>query len=1374
MRKIALALFICMCFASMARAQTGTIVISATSTPTPIIVDQNCKYVVVQENVAAPTNQFTITLPGEPTGIVYAAGTKFIFSAGPNGFTRGQTIASISIASGSAQFIAIESTEVPTIPSSVKGGGGGGGGTPCLDIPNSVQINNSGNFGCIQVISPDGSSLNIKGPIPWVDITNYGARPLPLGYATTGTISAMSNSVSLAGAAEFEDGDGISIYGAGATNTLATPSAPTVTPSTSGSSTNTGVSAASPNGATTYHYKIRAVDGHGGVSAASSAGTTTTGQSSLGQESATITSLAKSGPNVTVTMSAATPIGVGSVVTIDNTSNDADFGGQFLVITLTDSTHFVYQMALTNPSESATGGTAHWYNENKVTWSAVTGAFQYAIYNSDTGNFIALSRPGELFFQDYGSPMSDNFPRPPWIPATMSGGATNDVLTTTVVSGGGTTALVLADAATNSVTSGYASFDDAPAILAAASDAKASGANLYIPPSVPGNNQYVIASPTTLPADQFVVRQEGRLWLDATLTIGQGVTWYGNLGDNQPINTFQLTGGSPIVVNTAYPGIYSANYTGSLLTGVQFIQFPGTNYSLEMQIVDGSYAGMRDVSFSTGNNDTDDYMGIGLLLGDMVNDPFKIDLSTMSFIGSLAETAYATTTPLFLDEAHTVTLNISSFNRRGITISGTDPATSIQISQAFIQGPITPFLATNARLNDRLLINNLQIDTSCQPAFADWGLTFDLSETAQFFNIEGINGCSNAYVMTGNPIQHVIVNASDTLGQNHDYVINGYQSDQFTLNGSTSGSVNLQSVAAAGGVASVPNNTGTVAETNLAQTWSAIQTFGQVNLTEGTAPSGTSATDIFYGLTSNHWPAFIANNGTARTVCGATGSFTSGHIVALNTTGTICDLVDGGTGTGSGSVTTFSANSITTGTQNLATAAVANPGTTPALTFTLANAPAHKFFMNNTAGAAAPDYETAGEADLPSATVFTDQNATFGAHNYLFTGSTQFRVRASAGLTTAADGDFGLDTTNHNFHGWNNGADLLFPMVPIGTAVNNDCVKWVVVSGNVRQGDAGAACGAGGGGFTPQTNGVTNATTTGINFVNTLGASGISFTNPGTTTESATIANETGAGNAVATMTATGPRVGDYVGYGTGPAIINITPGVSTNPSPLSSDICASGSYTFVSADRGKMVVFNHSSACAVTLPQANSTGFDTNWYVCSKNNGVGTVTITPTTSSINAWGFTATSLPLFTSMSGCIDSDNTNYSANIAGPPKIGVINGTGISTAGSGTPQNIVASVPVSGNYDLYYYIPQSAGCTTVGSGQLVSTFAWTDATTTRNSGNSNYTPDTSVGAADYSFNRVNIWAAAGTAITLTNTYTACSTGTWTYDVHAYVLLN
>jgi hypothetical protein len=119
-----------------------------------------------------------------------------------------------------------------------------------------------------------------------------------------------------------------------------------------------------------------------------------------------------------------------------------------------------------------------------------------------------------------------------------------------------------------------------------------------------------------------------------------------------------------------------------------------------------------------------------------------------------------------------------------------------------------------------------------------------------------------------------------------------------------------------------------------------------------------------------------------------------------------------------------------------------------------------------------------------------------------FSGVTLFKLRVGATATTTVNGDIVYDTTNKNWHGWNNGADLLFPEVPIGTPVNGDCVNWVVSSGNVRFGDAGAACGSGGGGSGTVTSIVFSSPLTGgtITTTGTVGCptcviSGASLTN---------------------------------------------------------------------------------------------------------------------------------------------------------------------------------------------------------------------------------------------------------------------------------------
>jgi len=78
--------------------------------------------------------------------------------------------------------------------------------------------------------------------------------------------------------------------------------------------------------------------------------------------------------------------------------------------------------------------------------------------------------------------------------------------------------------------------------------------------------------------------------------------------------------------------------------------------------------------------------------------------------------------------------------------------------------------------------------------------------------------------------------------------------------------------------------------------------------------------------------------------------------------------------------------------------------------------------------------------------------------------------------------------------------------------------------------------------------------------------------------------------------------------------------------------------YTFVTADKGKLVTFSNAAAIAVTLPQA--TGTFSAFYCDAQNRGAGTATITPTTSTIDG----AASLALANNQGVRIFSDGTNY----------------------------------------------------------------------------------------------------------------------------------
>lgn len=80
-------------------------------------------------------------------------------------------------------------------------------------------------------------------------------------------------------------------------------------------------------------------------------------------------------------------------------------------------------------------------------------------------------------------------------------------------------------------------------------------------------------------------------------------------------------------------------------------------------------------------------------------------------------------------------------------------------------------------------------------------------------------------------------------------------------------------------------------------------------------------------------------------------------------------------------------------------------------------------------------------------------------------------------------------------------------------------------------------------------------------------------------------------------------------------------------------------SHSMLASYRSKLVTFSNGSAVAVSLPQAGVT-FPDGWFSDVKNLGAGTVTITPTTSTIDG----AASVALATGQSCRIASDGTNY----------------------------------------------------------------------------------------------------------------------------------
>jgi hypothetical protein len=161
--------------------------------------------------------EYTVTVSSPNT----TTSTELITSPGGtlalqvNGVPNGSQ-ALLNLAAGSQMTISDNGTGTVTLSAS---GGGGGGGTPS-GATGTYQFNNAGVFGAGILTQnaaltsvTDTGSLSVKGPIPWVDVTAYGADPTG-GTDSTAAIQAAINAACVNSAA----GGGIVLFpGTGST-----------------------------------------------------------------------------------------------------------------------------------------------------------------------------------------------------------------------------------------------------------------------------------------------------------------------------------------------------------------------------------------------------------------------------------------------------------------------------------------------------------------------------------------------------------------------------------------------------------------------------------------------------------------------------------------------------------------------------------------------------------------------------------------------------------------------------------------------------------------------------------------------------------------------------------------------------------------------------------------------------------------------------------------------------------------------------------------------------------------------------------------------------------------------------------------------------
>jgi len=610
--------------------------------------------------------------------------------------------------------------------------GGGGGGGNCSSSGGQGNIQAAGTAGACQptnlnessgVLTNGDDNIN-RGPNPSVDMRKFGvvavaptAVPAPTVTGTSGT-----NTVTVSTTAGLQVGMGFSFVGGGATQSMTPPVAPTVTPVCAAGPLGTGFVVAAGAGATTRSWQISLRDQGQGLTAASSAGVTTTGNATPGAHSQAITSIASGVANTfTATIASSAELAPGCQITINGTTNDAEFGGVKTVASVPDGTHITYtsgvNAAVAISTTTATGGNVRYFlGDHLALPTPGAGGLQYEIYLG--GTKVAESLIANLGYTDttyntwdyWGATISGGYPVSWWAPTTAPVSPVNDTYTGCISNIAGTT-LTLVNCSTgaalnlgNSVTGAQGRFDNAPNIAACVSATNASavtgaGGTCRFPVVVENNASqvycYEISTFLDLTGVNAII-QDGTVCLRDTLKFNGN--WYGtDLSAKRMINpSFGLRAHIPIFVFTANPGIWmSAGSSG--LNKVDVHVFNNGVVGVFNTGANGAQVFEDDSFFSASAND---YMNV--LFYDYQSSAagaFGFKFRNSSFIansvlnGGQAQVGQ-TTTPAFISKFNTLmNFDYITGSTRGIYIV---PHVS-GLSGRFIggeewQGNITPII----------------------------------------------------------------------------------------------------------------------------------------------------------------------------------------------------------------------------------------------------------------------------------------------------------------------------------------------------------------------------------------------------------------------------------------------------------------------------------------------------------------------------------------------------------------------------------------------------------------------------------------------------------------------------------------------------------
>jgi hypothetical protein len=593
------------------------------------------------------------------------------------------------------------------------------------------------------------------GPIPWADVSCFGARAAVNGGPRV-AVSCVKDrpQIVLAAASAFRLNDGVTIYGCGATNNMGTPTGLTVTPSEPWGLADTRSAVAGPAGNTEYEYTVVARDIYGALTAPATPVTLKTGQATLGVVHVEIATLSRNNDRVTLVTKEPNKLVVGALVDVIPT-NSQQFGGWYNVAKIDSSTQFELWTTPTDTraqgwiagdsTSYSGGGTVSYYQENFLRWTVLPGAWEYYVCAKRPGDkelkLIGVTKPTgpqshytDAGFEDYGSAYLDGQVFPSYVTnAICTGSPTNDPLSTwiTGISADGLT-YTLHDAPAQTVTARTMVFDDAPGILRALNStaffhSDHSNTNAYIGGSVyipPAAQNYVINSYLRVPQD-VTIWQAGRVILNETVHLTSGDNWFGDWSSGGTPQ-FGLYSGAVVGENTASPGMYLTG-PGNSLRGLNIVE-PNPNGGTLLVADNASAANFDYVNFvMDGGANT---AGMAVVLrdtsGTIANYHF---MKTVFSTGpdqvndkSWSPSFWVAPAQAYGVNGIVVTMDRTYFNRRGIGWGGGHGGDSTVGGPSFVsnwsyrQGGIIPyFTCMYCTSYSELTFNDSFQDTEGQP-----------------------------------------------------------------------------------------------------------------------------------------------------------------------------------------------------------------------------------------------------------------------------------------------------------------------------------------------------------------------------------------------------------------------------------------------------------------------------------------------------------------------------------------------------------------------------------------------------------------------------------------------------------------------------------